>query len=166
MSTQHTQGLLVASEPSDTLHAIRDTKGRVVADVGYSGTNAGDIANARRIVACWNACDGIDTQYLESYGLPDFAQKISDLAAQRDELLADLEDAVSTQPADSPIKWVLRARATTAKLRGGTAQAQEQTPEDWFEVLTTESRKTAQTAEPQSLEIVHLPADDTEGGLL
>lgn len=40
--------------------------------------------DARRIVACVNACAGIDTSHLEKYGLPDFAQKISDLRDQRD----------------------------------------------------------------------------------
>jgi len=40
--------------------------------------------DARRIVACVNACAGIDTSHLEKYGLPDFAQKISDLREQRD----------------------------------------------------------------------------------
>jgi predicted metal-dependent phosphoesterase TrpH len=43
-------------------------------------------ANARRLVACWNACDGIETDHLERHGLPDFAKKISDLRAQHDEL--------------------------------------------------------------------------------
>ena len=49
-------------------------------------------ANARRIVACVNACAGIETGHLEKYGLPDLAQKISDLRKQRDELLAALEN--------------------------------------------------------------------------
>jgi len=50
--------------------------------------NHADEANARRIVACVNACAGVETGHLEKYGLPDFAQKISDLREQRDELLA------------------------------------------------------------------------------
>lgn len=49
-------------------------------------------ANARRIVACVNACAGIETGHLEKYGLPDFAQKIFDLREQRDELLKALEN--------------------------------------------------------------------------
>ena len=53
--------------------------------------NHADEANARRIVACVNACAGIETGHLEKYGLPDFAQKISDLREQRDELLAALK---------------------------------------------------------------------------
>jgi hypothetical protein len=48
-------------------------------------------ANARRIVACVNALHGVSTDHLEQYGLPDFAQKISDLIQQRDNLLADVE---------------------------------------------------------------------------
>ena len=48
-------------------------------------------ADARRIVACVNALAGVSTEHLEQYGLPDFAQKISDLAQQRDKLLAALE---------------------------------------------------------------------------
>ena len=38
-----------------------------------------------------DALAGVSTEHLEQYGLPDFAQKISDLAQQRDKLLAALE---------------------------------------------------------------------------
>ena len=45
-------------------------------------------ANARRLVACWNACESIDTEYLEGDdSLPHYARR---LMAQRDELLAAL----------------------------------------------------------------------------
>lgn len=47
-------------------------------------------ANARRLAACWNACEGLSTEHLEQHGLPGFAQAISDLRAQRDELLEAL----------------------------------------------------------------------------
>lgn len=50
---------------------------------------------ARRLAAAWNALDGVSTDHLEKYGLPDFAQKISDLAERRDELLAALKDALA-----------------------------------------------------------------------
>ena len=50
-----------------------------------------ELEDARRIVACLNALAGVSTEHLEQYGLPDFAQKISDLAQQRDKLLAALE---------------------------------------------------------------------------
>jgi hypothetical protein len=48
-------------------------------------------ANARRIVACVNACAGIETDHLENHGLPGFAEKISILVRQRDELHSALE---------------------------------------------------------------------------
>lgn len=38
---------------------------RILCDVGYSGTIEGNTANARRIVACWNAFDGIPTEQFE-----------------------------------------------------------------------------------------------------
>lgn len=68
-------------------------EGKITALCGLAGANGEDesIANARRIVACVNACAGVETGHLEKYGLPDFAQKISDLREQRDELLAALE---------------------------------------------------------------------------
>ena len=52
-------------------------------------------ANAERMVACWNACEGIDTAYLKS-GSVSIINKLHDEAAklvlaQRDELLAALK---------------------------------------------------------------------------
>ena len=49
-------------------------------------------ANARRIVACVNACEGISTENLED-NLPvkDLARQYSEAIRQRDELLAALE---------------------------------------------------------------------------
>ena len=49
-----------------------------------------DVANARRLVACWNACDGIPTKWLEG-GAADILEYSKALKAQRDELLAALE---------------------------------------------------------------------------
>ena len=48
--------------------------------------------NARRIVACVNACRGIGTDGLEQHGL------VSLLATQRDELLAALQRLISSDP--------------------------------------------------------------------
>jgi hypothetical protein len=45
------------------------------------------------------------------------------LIASAPDLLEALKDAVSTQPADSPIKWVLRARAAIAKATSTTTGA-------------------------------------------
>lgn len=47
-------------------------------------------ANARRIVACVNACAGVPTELLEEYPAP-----FSEMRAQRDQLLAALERMVA-----------------------------------------------------------------------
>lgn len=48
-------------------------------------------ANARRLVACWNACNGIDLEYLEGDdSLPHFARRMME---QRDDLLNALKNA-------------------------------------------------------------------------
>lgn len=50
------------------------------------------LINARRIVACVNACAGLDTDELERFGLgPALGSEIFKLCKQRDELLAALE---------------------------------------------------------------------------
>lgn len=54
------------NEPYKNIQVVRFTDGnRILCDVGYSGTIEGDTANARRIVACWNACEGFETEMLE-----------------------------------------------------------------------------------------------------
>lgn len=49
-------------------------------------------ANARRIVACVNACAGLPTEHLESAPLGGILNGVAGLVSQRDELLAALED--------------------------------------------------------------------------
>lgn len=73
-------------------------------------------ANARRIVACANACEGIDTEYLEKYGLPGFAKQISDLVEQRDQLLEALRPIAKYGEISAEIIDV--ARAAIAKATG------------------------------------------------
>ena len=51
MIAAHTPGPWAEFEPTDTLHAVRSVLGKIVADVGYSGTIEGDKANARLIAA-------------------------------------------------------------------------------------------------------------------
>lgn len=51
-------------------------------------------ANARRLVACWNACEGIPTEVLEAQqagGLPWHVADQIEQRIQRDELLAALQ---------------------------------------------------------------------------
>ena len=66
----------------------------ICADAPGDGTSE---ANARRIVACVNACAGIPTDDLErcpSGGLFHLADMANEVVKQRDELLAALNDAV------------------------------------------------------------------------
>lgn len=55
-------------------------------------------ANARRIVACVNICEGIDTDSIESHAnlFDAEADAVSKIAAQRDGLLAGLKDLLDT----------------------------------------------------------------------
>lgn len=72
---------------------------------------AGKGKDARRIVACVNACAGIPTDELESFVVNGFARAIADriqLEKQRDDLLAVLETAykIATEsPDDQPFDW-------------------------------------------------------------
>lgn len=81
----------VDPDSTDYYASILDADGADTILLGDYGDWWMTKANARRIVACVNACAGIETGHLEKYGLPDLAQKISDLRKQRDELLKALE---------------------------------------------------------------------------
>lgn len=50
-------------------------------------------ADARRIAACWNACAGIQTEYLEKFGGTTF-NDFKRVKQQRDELLAAARSAI------------------------------------------------------------------------
>ena len=91
-------------------------------------------ANARRIVACVNACAGVDTDLLEAGELDKptmlVIQENKDLKHRCDELLAALEDAVETiewmngcsSPAVDEIEKAIReGNSAIAKAKGITA---------------------------------------------
>ena len=90
-------------------------------------------ANARRIAACVNACEGIGTERLEDLGRPLMQHLIgcderaarqvkeaADLTAQRDELLAALKVLVENGGI-GPESMFDDARAAIAKATGGKA---------------------------------------------
>ena len=120
MSEKHTPGRMTwKRRPDGSLYyVIGDHK---------TGPHAqGDIyieeADLRRLVACWNACDGIDTGYLEGDdSLPHYARR---LMAQRDELLDLLNRAVrrleiAHANGDTIMReWIVDARAAIAKATG------------------------------------------------
>jgi hypothetical protein len=98
----HTQGKLVLAEHTDDRCAIRSETpvapgmlGKIVADVGYSGSDDKDAANARRLVACWNAAIGIPTEELEAAADGRLLNIFEGLISERDELLEALKVAHS-----------------------------------------------------------------------
>ena len=113
MSTDHTSGLLIFRQidGSSERHEIEAVSGYHIAETIGGLPEGVDEANARRLVACWNACHGVDTEALEHFnansnGLPFVKGKIAEcdvllgdagkLSAQRDEcfepMLALLQD--------------------------------------------------------------------------
>ena len=78
---------------------IYDSIGEIIADDGSAGGEYSqklNAANARRLVACWNACDGVPLEWLESglsgcvQGLredrDEWSEEAKSLKAQRDNL--------------------------------------------------------------------------------
>lgn len=126
----HTPGRLAVTHNSwevSTLHC----EGGEVAQVRIDSTVDEDTQqylesvkedNARRLAACWNACDGLPTESLEKLGTLDRASVEMNvfrahLLAQRDELLKALEFFLKwgrCQKAED------MARAAIAKAEGGT----------------------------------------------
>ena len=113
--------------------------GQVAIDAANGSEITGwlDPDDARRIVACVNACAGLDTEYLETVGLPEFAGKqlcadmvqreLDAVIAQRDQLLAALGSLMPVakdwcdyrgNPQSLEEKMVA-ARAAIAKATGG-----------------------------------------------
>lgn len=94
MSAKHTQGRLVVRGG----FSIYADEGKTpVADTCLTASVPdNDEANARRLVACWNACEGLHTESLER-GAP-LADQIVDALNQRDELLEALRCAIKKAP--------------------------------------------------------------------
>lgn len=100
MSEQHTQGLLKVSTDG-SLGSIESESGLHIGQtfqtrpIRTAEDHTERKENARRLVACWNSCQGIDTADLEA-GSVSIVAKMHDEAAklvlaQRDELLAVLK---------------------------------------------------------------------------
>ena len=85
-------------------------------------------ANARRLAATWNACQGISTESLEANGVTSFEAAVvmtrqqATLRAQRNELLAELGSIAAFAVGEGDVCEIIakRARAIIAKI-GGTA---------------------------------------------
>lgn len=108
MSEKHTQGPLTA----DARLYLRDKHDNIIARLaGTTGKYESEEMNARRLVACWNACEGITTERLEDLGRPLMQHLIgcderaarqvkeaADLTSQRGTLLAALRCAIKKAP--------------------------------------------------------------------
>jgi hypothetical protein len=125
MSAQHTQGRLEANDKRSkggggfSLFA----GGQYIGFVSDSDAITDWEANARRLAACWNACEGLSTEALEGDDAPRKLREDRDLLlAQRDELLAvvqELEESASYwSEYDVPLGIVDRLRAAIAKATG------------------------------------------------
>lgn len=130
-------------------------------------------ANARRIVACVNACDGLDTSQLEQFGLGTaFGTVLFDVTAERNQLiqqnaqlLAALRDVISWVPSrekwhtDEPIKAVERARAVISATVKDSLTVDHQAPSGASAVQQLEAER-ARSTEPQQPSGWHRAVDE------
>lgn len=106
-----------------------DQGGQHMRRVDYKGSFTEE--DARRIVACVNACADLSTDALERFGLGSaFGTRLFEVEQQRDELLASLDAIVNEcdgtekpYSTDSylPQKFIEKAREAIAKAKGGAA---------------------------------------------
>lgn len=87
MSAKHTRGRMVVNPIQlDQIATADASKG--IAHVTHFGHSVDTvIANARRLAACWNACEGISAEHLEDDAVHKLIRDRDLLLAQRDELL-------------------------------------------------------------------------------
>jgi hypothetical protein len=129
---KHTQTKLRVGEKYKT-DIFADRAGHAIARTVNPQADGEDEANARRLVACWNACDEVSTEFLELLAnFPDNQVKAyENLEAQRNELLKELESIANANPKnwDAPFNdtasfqaWAQsRASAAIAKVKGEKA---------------------------------------------
>lgn len=129
MSDKHTPGRLHIGKTVASQYTLYDEHGQRVANsfesVMVSQRSDGECeANARRLVACWNACEGLDTETLElmaSGNAPSLREIFGEhgqLWGQRDELLAALRGLLDALPSATTHPAIKAARAAIAKVEG------------------------------------------------
>jgi hypothetical protein len=93
----HTPGKLSIGHPPPNGEQTIGTAQGLMLFVATTGAEVPTKANARRLVACWNACEGLETSFIETAvsSLVEHAETAIEVAAtlkaQRDELLAALK---------------------------------------------------------------------------
>lgn len=106
---KHTEGRMTTDEadhcmPHENILLMVGTRAVAcvwIDDAPVPDYNREQQANARRLVTCWNACEGVPTEMLEAYPAP-----FTELRTRRDELLEALRE-------------LMAAERERAKARGG-----------------------------------------------
>jgi hypothetical protein len=124
MSAGHTMGRLA----TNVIRLTTEGQQKTLASMSIYPQDKED---ARRLAACWNACDGIPTEALEAEGSAVMgwtrtASKLLHAMTQRDELLSALQTLVQQVESgyfdyiatDHPDSAVITARAAIAKATG------------------------------------------------
>lgn len=125
--SQHTKGFLSAGCEDDPKSGdIYADDGSLIAECFINGDPETKEANARRLAACWNACDGLTNEFLEISKTGDYVIRLIREAdgylLQRDELLVALigaEKWLSGWASAEP--YLTTIRAAIAKVSGGAA---------------------------------------------
>lgn len=148
MSAQHTQGRIAVRENGEAnSFAIMDDQGDWLLSLLHNGKQVTETQreNLRRLAACWNFCEGFDTEGMQlavdidrpgKLAFSEAQARMLALQMQRDELLAALKAArkslqVANDTTDGPIRdtiWHGPAEtlfdfmdAAIAKVEGGAA---------------------------------------------
>ena len=97
MSSARTQGRITFKEEGNANHysmLTDDGKWWLAILANGEQTSERQAANFRRLAACWNACEGVETNLLEQHPKP-----FSALRTERDTLLSALSALVANQDA-------------------------------------------------------------------
>lgn len=133
MSAKHTPGRLQAGvskyQGVQSFTAVSEgNEHKIVAMCGLAGASdeLESIANACRLAACWNTCDGMETQQVEQISqqgetlasrLALHVETEAKLISQRDELLEFVKEWLDRQGSDENY-MTTKARAAIAKAIG------------------------------------------------
>lgn len=141
MEAKHTQGPLKAVRNSSFWELVTPWPDETLEEAGKLSTSIAYIwgdteeqasANARRLAACWNACDGIPTEALEDGSARAERDELREMTGgtfyeikkQRDELLAALDRlAFAAQCRDNTSGDHVRLIAAKAELAAASEQA-------------------------------------------
>ena len=94
----------------------------VIAHTAADGTIGAGEANAQRIVACVNACEGVSDHLLPLINWPDIQAKVNALRAENERLreaLRAYQDAVKGGGISMADLWAIAEQKARAALAGG-----------------------------------------------